>query len=180
MVACKHMGGLQTYGASNIQGAIQTYGRHPNIWGTYEHSLSLTKHAFFLLYMYSRHPYIQQTSKHMWGCSNRWHHPNIQGASKLMGISKHTGGIPTNVGVSKHMGASKHMQSILTYGDVQTYRGHSYMHSYPMKWVLPLVLIKLTRRKIHNPLISLQFYTFYSSYIYSVLSQFNPPKDCRK
>ena len=28
-----------------------------------------------------------------------------------------------------------------TYGDVQTYRGHSCMPSYPMKWVLPLVIL---------------------------------------
>ena len=51
------------------------------MYGAYGHSLSVTKHAFFVLSMYG----------------------GIQTLSKDTGMSKHTGG------ASKHMGASKCM-----------------------------------------------------------------------
>ena len=90
-----------------IYWGVQTYRGHLNIWGikcigAIWHPLSLTKHAFFVLCMYSRHPNIFQT---------------YMGAPKCMGVSKHTGGIQTYGGikiyrrVSKHMGASKHTGS---------------------------------------------------------------------
>ena len=108
----------QIYGASKGMRAIQTYGGvqtymgHPNVWGGNGHTLSLTKHAFFLLYMYSRHPNIFQTytgaSRHM-ECPNLQETSNI-GVPKLtagspnIGASKHTGGASKYMGVSKHMG----------------------------------------------------------------------------
>ena len=51
----KGMRDIQTYGG------VQTYRGHSRVWGAYGHMLSLTKHAFFWLYMYSRHPNIFQT-----------------------------------------------------------------------------------------------------------------------
>ena len=102
-------GGIQTYwgiqhtgGCANIWECPNIQVGHPNIWGTskcmgvYGNPLSLTKHAFFLLYMYREHQnmgaykhggskhmgvYIQGTSKHV-------------GVSKHMGEFKHTGGHP--------------------------------------------------------------------------------------
>ena len=81
MVGCHHMFGHPLYvwmpsicladpciiGCCQMYGGIQRYEEHPNIWvhpnvwGAYGHPLSLTKHAFFMLYMYSRHPNIFQT-----------------------------------------------------------------------------------------------------------------------
>ena len=43
--ASKGMRDIQTYMG------VQTYRRHPNVWGAYGYTVSLTKHAFFLLYM---------------------------------------------------------------------------------------------------------------------------------
>ena len=71
-----HIGGIQTYGR------IQTYRVASKCMGTYGHSLSVTKHAFFVLCMYGG----IQTYR---GCPNIWGHPNIQG------VSKHTGNIQT-------------------------------------------------------------------------------------
>ena len=114
------------------------------MYGAYGHQLSLKKHAFFVLYMYSRHPNsiknIQGVSKHM-GCPSPWE------------ISKHTGGIQTYVvypniwGISKHTGASKHMWWVSNIwrpsehtGGVQTYRGLQMYGAYGH----PLSLIKHT------------------------------------
>ena len=113
-------------GHANIHGMHPNTWGHPNIFrclasrhmGAYKcigdiwTPLSLTKHSFFVLYMYSRHPNIIQTyggvqtygrypniqeaSKHMWGCSNIWGHHNTQGASK------HTGGIQTYGGIQMY------------------------------------------------------------------------------
>ena len=71
MFGCHQMfRGIQRYqGHPNILG-------HPNVCGVYGHPLSLTKHAFFVLYIYSRHPNIFQA---------------YIGASKHMGVSKHMG-----------------------------------------------------------------------------------------
>ena len=78
-------GGIQTYGGCPNMRGIQTYRGHPNVW--YGHSLSGTKHAFFVLCMYGGHPNIIQTYRKC---------PNIQtykgGASKHMGAFQHTGG----------------------------------------------------------------------------------------
>ena len=125
----KHTRGIQTYqGHPNIQAAIKTYGciqtyggiqaykGHPNIqgaskcMGAYGHPLSLTKYAFFVLYMYSRYPNIIQT---------------YMGASKHMGDIQHTGGIQTYGGHPNIQGASKYMGAVQTYGGIQTYAGHS-------------------------------------------------------
>ena len=65
MLGCHQMyGGIQRYqghpniwGCPNIQVDPNIWG-HPNVWGAYGHPLSLIKHAFFVLYMYSRHPNI--------------------------------------------------------------------------------------------------------------------------
>ena len=52
------------WGHPNVQGAMQTYGGHPSthgasqMYGAYGHPLSLTKHAFFVLCRYRRHPNI--------------------------------------------------------------------------------------------------------------------------
>ena len=94
MVASKGMRVLQTYGGCpNIQGHPIIWG-HPNVWGAYAH-LSLTKHAFCLLYMYSRHPNIFQTymeaSKHRGAQSYR-------GYPKIFGAPRHTGGYPNILG----------------------------------------------------------------------------------
>ena len=79
-------GGIQHMGVSKHEG-------HPNVWGAYGHSLSVTKHAFFALCMYgaSKHTGGVQTSKHVGiqtyrGCPNiqTCGHPNIQGC-----IQKH-------------------------------------------------------------------------------------------
>ena len=131
--AFKHMGSIQTYrshpniwGHPNIPWVLQTYGvsKHTvgiqtyggiQMYGAYGHPLSLTKHAFFVLYMYSRHPnIIQKTgdiqtyrgpsnhmgkSKHLGGIQSYGSCPDIQGESKYSegiqtwGVSKHTGGI---------------------------------------------------------------------------------------
>ena len=52
-----NMRGIQTYGASNIQGASKHMGASKCL-GAYGHPLSLTKHAFFVLCMYRGHPNI--------------------------------------------------------------------------------------------------------------------------
>ena len=120
--------GGHTYGASKHSGVSKHEG-HPNIqgaskcMGAYGHSLSVTKHAFFVLYMYGGIQTLSkltggvQTSKHVGIQTNR-------GASKHMRASKHTGdvqaygSIQTYRGPSKHMGASKHTGSIHTYGGI--------------------------------------------------------------
>ena len=87
MVGCPHMFGHPLYvwkpsiclaapcmfGCCQMYGGIQRYEGYPNIWGlskhtgaskcmgAYGHPFSLTKHAFFVLYMYSRHPNIFPT-----------------------------------------------------------------------------------------------------------------------
>ena len=71
----KHMGDIKTYGG------VQTWGtsKHPGgiqIYGAYGHSLSVTKHAFFVLSMYGG---IQTLSKDTGGASKH------MGASKCMG-----------------------------------------------------------------------------------------------
>ena len=45
------MRGIQTYGASNIQGTSKHMGAS-KCMGAFGHHLSLTKHAFFVLFMY--------------------------------------------------------------------------------------------------------------------------------
>ena len=136
----KHMRGIQTYGGvhtywdiktyrghPNIQGYVQTYGMCPNIqgvskhmgaskcMGTYGHSLSVTKHAFFVLCMYSGHPNIIDTYRgypHIWGC------PDIQGTAKHKGTQTNRGHpniIQTYRAVSKHTGASNHKVGVQTY-----------------------------------------------------------------
>ena len=146
----KHMGDVQTYGASkhtgchpniwghpNIQGVIQTYagiqsykgiqiyGGHPNIWGA-SNCMGAYGHPLSLI----KHAFFVL-------CMYRGH-PNIiktyREHPNIWGMPKHTGGIQTYVGVSKHMGHP------YIWG-VQTYRGHSCMPSYPVKQVLPLVYI---------------------------------------
>ena len=79
--------------------------------GAYGHPLRLTKHAFFVLYMYSRLPNIQGGIQTYGGVQTYGGHPNIKGTSKLWVESK-------------HMGASKHTRGIQTYGmeGIQTYR----------------------------------------------------------
>ena len=52
-----NMRGIQTYGASNIQGASKHMGAS-KCMGAYGHPPSLTKHAFFELWMYRGHPNI--------------------------------------------------------------------------------------------------------------------------
>ena len=118
---------VQTYrrtskhgGCPNIQGAskhrgTQTYpkntGGASKHMGVYRHPLSLTKHAFFVLCVYSGHPNIQggiqtrEASKHR-QC------PNLQG-----GIQTY-GGNQTYRRVSEHMGVSKHTVDIQTYGGI--------------------------------------------------------------
>ena len=82
----KHMGSIQAHEGIQTYRGVQTYRVHPKhigaskCMGAYGNLLSLTKHAFFVLYMYSRHPNIIQT---------------YRGASKHIGVSKHTGGIQT-------------------------------------------------------------------------------------
>ena len=159
------MGGVQTYrGHANIR-VVSKHGVHPNIWGhpniqgvskhighsnihgaskcmgAYGHSLSMTKHDFFVLCMYRQHANIIQTyrgmSKHTGGIQTYGWCPNIQGISKhVQGVSKHTGSIQTCEGVQTCRGhpniweVSKHAGDIQTYGGVQntgaiqTYRGH--------------------------------------------------------
>ena len=75
----------------NISGHPDIQGVHPNIWGdpniqgaskhigasecmeVYGQPLSLTKHAFFMLFMYRWHPNIWRVSKHM-GVQMYWGH----------------------------------------------------------------------------------------------------------
>ena len=90
----KHIGMSKHEEHQNIQGASKCM-------GAYGHSLSVTKHAFFVLYMYG------EASKH---------YPNIQGVSKHMGTSKHMAGHVQTYG------------SIHTYsGGIQTYMGCPHM-----------------------------------------------------
>ena len=122
---------------------------HSNVWG-HIGTLSLTKHAFFLLYMYSRHPNIWGASKHMGGIqtyrrvSKHGRHTNIHGVIQTYRASKHTG-VSKYMGPSKCMGAyghplslTKHVLFVLymysrnpnifqTYGGIQTYGSvHTY------------------------------------------------------
>ena len=80
--------------------------------GAYGHSLSVTKHAFFVLCMYGGHPNIIQTYRGVQtygGIQTYRGCPNIQVASKhrghqnILGVSTH-GGIQTYRGPSKHVG----------------------------------------------------------------------------
>ena len=129
------MEGILTYrqlskhmGASKHTKSIQTYRGHPNIWGHtnlwgyMDSPLVLTKHAFFVLYMYSRHQSIIQTYR---------------------GASKH-------VGVSKHIRASKHMQGIWhpNIWGCPNIQGHSCMPSYPVQQVLLLVFHIMTNNQL--------------------------------
>ena len=158
MGECKH-GGVQTYrwaskhmGVSKHKGGIPTFrgtfkhmgaSKHKGeskCMGTYGHPLSLAKHAFFVLYMYSRHPNIQGGIQTYGEC------PNIPVASKHVGVSKHMGAIWTyrghpNIwgiqmyGVYGHpFSLTKHAFFLLfmyrghpniikTYGGIQTYGG---------------------------------------------------------
>ena len=77
----------------------------------YGHSLSVTKHAFFVLCMY--------------GASK--HYPNIQG------VSIHKGGIQT-YGWCANKEASKHTGGVQTYGGIQTYRMHPHIWGHPNVW----------------------------------------------
>ena len=101
-VGIQTYGSIQTYGVSKHTGGIQMYGGHMDT------PSSLTKHAFFLLYMYSRHPNIHRGIKHM-GVSR-------QGASKHRGVQAYRG-YPNILGASKHTGVMQ------TYWGIQTYRG---------------------------------------------------------
>ena len=51
-----NMRGIQTYGASNIQGSKHMGAS--KCMGAYGHPLSLTRHAFFMLCMYRGHPNV--------------------------------------------------------------------------------------------------------------------------
>ena len=121
------MGGVQTYRGIHTYGDITKTACFVTLMEC--HPLSLTKHAFFVLYMYSRHPNIFQTYggiQTYGGCPNIWEcphifrghpnigYPNIQEGIQTYGsiqtyrkVSKH-GGHPNIQGLSKHMGASKH------------------------------------------------------------------------
>ena len=74
---------------------IQTLQGASKCMGAYGHSLSVTKHAFFVLCMY--------------GASK--HYPNIQGVSKdsNMGTSKHAGGASKTYGASNHTGVHQNI-----------------------------------------------------------------------
>ena len=111
MVASKGMRDIQTYGGCpNIQGHLNIW-HHPNVWGHMDPPKS--DKAFFVLYMYSRHPNIFQTygGIQTYGNVHTFRgHPNI-------GVPKHTGEYPNIWGskqrVSKHgghphRGLSKH------------------------------------------------------------------------
>ena len=158
----KHCSRLKSVATSASHMDNQTYKVYPNIWGhsniqeasknmgaskcmgAYGDSLSVTKHAFFVLCIYGGHPNINQIYRgcpNIWGCQTKgtiqtYGHPNIQGVSKHTGTSNHTGGHPNIWGVSKHIGVSKHTggtqtyRGVETYGCIQTYRGH------PNIWVM--------------------------------------------
>ena len=124
-----------------MHGAIQTY------VGAYDHPLSPTKHAFFVLCMCRGHPNIWEYLN-IWGCpsiqeaSKHRGHPNIQGHSSISMCPNIQGGI---WGAFKHMGAPKHMGHLNVWGHmgtpfiwqsilslccvstegIQTYRGHN-------------------------------------------------------
>ena len=116
MEASTGMRGIQTYReCPNIQG-------HPNVWGAYGHPLSLTKHAFFVLHMYSRHLNIFQTYM---GIQTYGEHPNIQEGVKTWEASKHTGSYP-NI-----WGHPNIQEGVQTYGGIQTYRGHPNIWGHP-------------------------------------------------
>ena len=113
-------GGVQMYGDHlNVQGASKHIG-HPNVLGAYGHPISLTKHVFFALYMYSRHPNIIQTYRE-----------GIQ----TYRVYKHVGDIQTYRGPSKHMWGCPNVwgPSECT-GGIQTYRGHSNIWGIQMYW----------------------------------------------
>ena len=151
------MGGVQTYGASKHMEGIQTYRwpskhmgaykRHPNIQGPSKHMeayrcivgiwtpLSLRKHAFFVVYMYSRHPHIPQTYRGgiqtYGGVQTYGGYQNIQGHPNMWGVSKHGPiqtyrGHPNIWGTSKCIGAYEHPLSLTrhTFFVLCMYRGH--------------------------------------------------------
>ena len=108
------------WGYPSIQGAMQTYEGIQNngvykCMGASGHPLSLTKHAFFVLYMYSRHPNIIQTYRE---------HPNIWVCPNIWGISKHTRGIQTCGGVQTYRGHPNIQEGIQTYGGHPNVLGH--------------------------------------------------------
>ena len=77
---------------------------HPKVWGTskhmgvskcmgaYGHPLSMTKHAFFVMYMYSRHPNIFPTPG---GIQPYGGHPTIWGIQTYRSVHTYSGGIQT-------------------------------------------------------------------------------------
>ena len=100
-----------TAGCSNIWG-------HPNIqgaskcMGTYGHSCSVTKHAFFVLSMYWGHPNIIQTYR---GC------PNIQ---NICGIQTYRWCIQTYGGIQTYRGCPNIKGGTQTYGSCPNIWGH--------------------------------------------------------
>ena len=152
MGATKHMGVYKHMGASKHTGGHPSIWGHTNVWGAYGHPLSLTKYAFFMLYMYGRHPniiqtyggvqtyggypIIQEASKHRWGVQHMGpskhtgEHPNIQGASKCiwayghpLSLTKHAFFVVCMY--RGHQTSSKHTGSIQTYVGVSKHMGAS-------------------------------------------------------
>ena len=106
----------------NIQWGSQTYGGHPNVWCSYGHPLSLTKHAFFCVVDVQGHP-------HVWGIWTPLH------------LTKHAffvlcmyRGIQTSF---KYMGASKHMGVVQAYKGASKHRGHPIIQGHPNIWGHP-------------------------------------------
>ena len=120
-------------GASKHVGTSKQLGQS-NVWGIWT-PLSVTKHAFFVLCMYWRHPNIFQTyggietyrkvSKHR-------RHLNIQGVIQTYEDTQTyreyiqiNGRHPNILEVSKHMGTFKHTGGVQTYGGHSNIQGHS-------------------------------------------------------
>ena len=122
------------FGCCQMYGGIQRYEGHSNIWevskhtgapskhigaskcmGAYGHPLNLTQHAFFVLYMYSRH--VQTSFKHTWGHPNMWEYPHIFRGHPNIGVPKHTRKYPNIWGIQTYRGC------IQINGGIQTYWG---------------------------------------------------------
>ena len=115
-------GSVQIYGGVQRYGGIKTYKGHPNIWGHPNvgdiwNPLSLTKHALFVLYMYSRHPNIIKTYKghpNMWGVQTYGRYPNILGHHNICG------GVQTYGAIWTYRGVSRQTWGIHMYGGIWT------------------------------------------------------------
>ena len=148
-LCCICTAGIQT--SSQHMGDIQTYGGYPN---------------------------IHEASKHMWGVFKIMGHSNIQGSSKHMGASKCIGAYGHPLSLTKHAlfvlcmyrghpniiktyREHPNMWGVQTYGGIQTYRGHSFMPSYPARRVLSLV----TDLILYHVLLLYKFYNHIISYV---------------